>query len=303
MDNTFFEKVACGLLICKNDAGSTIIEANDAFYELVGYTKEEMETIFQNRFASMVIDDLDEILIKVNNAVANKSVLDYEYRLRHKKGHTIWIHDIANYDATADVFYVVIMDISYKMRVIDQLRRVSMVDKLTYVLNRNGIEKRVGETLGEWPKESYYTMFLLDLDDFKLLNDNCGHPVGDRALQGVGQRLLQLFREEDVVGRLGGDEFVVFIKGFQSVEEIEKRAEQIIKNLSFDIELCKVSVTVGVAYTRYRERLTFKAFYKEADEALYMAKRKGKGHYMALEMLCNEDETEKLKKREKTRRK
>ena len=105
---SFIQNVACAMLICKNDKDSTVVEANEAFYQLVGYTRQEMKILFEDRFADLVLDNVQKILLKVNTAVQKEKVLDYEYRIRHKNGNIIWIHDIATYDRNTNCFNVVI---------------------------------------------------------------------------------------------------------------------------------------------------------------------------------------------------
>jgi two-component system sensor histidine kinase EvgS len=125
----FFEKIGCGALICKNDEYSTILEANSEFYKMIGYTKEEMKTLYQNRFSELVVDDLSEILEKVNQAVDSKKRLDYEYRIKNKDNKIMWIHDVAVYDEEENVFYVVIMDITYREENLERIYNILEKDK------------------------------------------------------------------------------------------------------------------------------------------------------------------------------
>ncbi|EGU29567.1 histidine kinase [Vibrio ichthyoenteri ATCC 700023] len=128
---SFFNKSNCALLLCKNDRHSTIIEANDTFYQLVGYNKEEFANEFNSQFAALVIDDLSQILGKVSKSLQDSSTLDYEFRIRHKQGHTLWIHDIATYDQQLDCFLVVIMDITYRQNALDSIVKATSIDSLT----------------------------------------------------------------------------------------------------------------------------------------------------------------------------
>ncbi|OLQ87732.1 hypothetical protein BIY21_16650 [Vibrio ponticus] len=132
---TFLEKNNCALLLCKNDQYSTIIEANSAFYRLVGYTPEEMVSLFNNRFASLVIDDVSQILQKVSRSLQDNSTLDYEFRIQNKQGQTLWIHDIATYDKKLDCFFVVIMDITYRQNALDSIVKTTSIDNLTFWLS------------------------------------------------------------------------------------------------------------------------------------------------------------------------
>lgn len=109
ISSDFFYSSHCALLVCKNDSYSTIIEANDAFYQLVGYSRKEFKLLMNDQFASIVIDDLSVILDKVSAAIEKNETLDCEYRIRNKQGEILLIHDIANYNKELDCFFVAIM--------------------------------------------------------------------------------------------------------------------------------------------------------------------------------------------------
>ncbi|WP_194439496.1 hybrid sensor histidine kinase/response regulator [Vibrio fluminensis] len=132
---TFLEKNNCALLLCKNDQYSTIIEANSAFYRLIGYSPEEMSSLFNNRFASLVIDDVNQLLQKISSSLQDNSTLDYEFRIQNKQGQTLWIHDIATYDKSLDCFFVVIMDITYRQNALDSIVKTTSIDNLTFWLS------------------------------------------------------------------------------------------------------------------------------------------------------------------------
>lgn len=276
--HSFFQHNACGLLICKNDPYSTIIEANDAFYRMVGYTREEMKLIHQDRFANLVFDDLSEILEKVFNAVGNEKTLDYEFRILNKNGQILWIHDIATYDEENDVFHVVIMDISYRQEALEAISQSASIDGLTGLLNRDYLEKQVKQMALFSPCFTHHAMFLIDLDNFKMVNDTYGHLVGDKLLSKVGKRLRSLFVDDEILGRLGGDEFAVFTRDVDSIEGLKAIAHSIVESLVFDICGINVSASVGV-YFDSQHQLDFTRMYFAADKALYCVKNSGKNGY------------------------
>ncbi len=279
IDKSFFQKVGVGLLICKNDQYSTIIEANDAFYTLIGYTKEEMMDLYQNKFSELVVDDLTEILSKVSESVDNKQILDYEYRIKNKLGEIIWIHDVATYDLEYDVFNVVIMDITYKEKALERAAKEANIDKFTGLLNRVTLEKRIIKKIKKNEGEIPQVIFLVDLDNFKLVNDTQGHQTGDKVITHVGKRLSNIFSQEEyVVGRLGGDEFMIFFKGQVSKEHIVQLAERIINELAVDCGDIVVSASIGIFFDQMG-RHHFDELYSFADTTLYEVKNSQKGQY------------------------
>lgn len=174
---------------------------------------------------------------------------------------------------------------------IEQLRYISQTDGLTKVYNRVGIEERVNQYLSTNPDKPG-ALLLLDLDNFKMVNDQLGHTEGDFLLVETAEKLKQICRSSDEVGRLGGDEFLVLAKdvaeGFVPplVSRIEEKfhgfAEEIVQKLEKDYQLkngvLKVTASIGVAVFP-KDGATFADLYHHADIALYQAKRNGKNTY------------------------
>lgn len=274
----FFEKISCSALICKNDPYSTILQANSAFYKLIGYTKEEMFQLFENKFSELVIDDLEEILKKVGNTVKDKNVLDYEYRIKNKNGDILWIHDIATYNPEDDLFYVVIMDITYRENILKNISKSSELDSLSKLLNRGALEKKIEKKISNKKTESQ-AIFLIDLDNFKQLNDTMGHQVGDEIIKITGEKLKLIFGKDSIVGRLGGDEFIVYLDNPSSEKLLHHYAENILNNLKFDSNNIIIESSIGVIYDK-NKIYNFDNLYKFSDIALYEVKNKKKGNYI-----------------------
>ena len=121
-------------------------------------------------------------------------------------------------------------------------------------------------------------LLMLDLDDFKLLNDSCGHIAGDQALIEVGRRLQSALRPDDLVGRLGGDEFIVYMNDLPDRTVIANRSEFLCEKLRppFDADT-HLAASMGISVCP-DDGDTFELLYQKADSALYHAKRTGKNH-------------------------
>lgn len=156
------------------------------------------------------------------------------------------------------------------------LKRKSEIDFLTGLFNRNTTELRINKYI---EKEKDMALFcLLDLDNFKSVNDNYGHHSGDVVLKAVGEVLGKTFRNHDTVGRIGGDEFVIFLANVQSKNQVEKKIqslnEKIDKILIDGQKVESFGCSCGIAY--YPEHgKTFEQLYKNADIAMYKAKHNG----------------------------
>ncbi|MBE5834250.1 MAG: GGDEF domain-containing protein [Butyrivibrio sp.] len=157
-------------------------------------------------------------------------------------------------------------------------------DPLTGIPNRAGINEKIAEFI-EKPMSSEIgaTMYLLDLDHFKDVNDTLGHSVGDQVLQDIAVILMSSFRANDVVGRLGGDEFMVFCPSLHNKDTARSKARQINEKSRLvysDEKGNSVAVTVSIGSARYPEDGdTFEQLYKNADQALYFVKNTSRDGY------------------------
>lgn len=156
-------------------------------------------------------------------------------------------------------------------------------DALTGVSNKKHTEEEINLWLKEAPKDAMQVFFMLDLDDFKSINDVYGHPIGDEALREMGRLLMQEFRDEDIVGRVGGDEFAVLMKNVKDSEVIRYRAEKLCAHLREvrikEAESCRLKCSIGISYAP-KDGMSYIELYEHADEALYKAKKGGKNGFV-----------------------
>lgn len=160
-------------------------------------------------------------------------------------------------------------------------------DPLTHIYNRAAFERVVSNSIlgsGEGPCG---VLMLLDIDDFKRINDQHGHLEGDKALKMVAQTLLSTFRQEDTVGRLGGDEFLVFIKGVFPRSVLETRLQKLLSDLR-SIPDASLTSSIGLTYVR-NDETPYTEHLRQADIALYHSKRNGKDCYCFYEDLASQN--------------
>jgi diguanylate cyclase (GGDEF)-like protein len=161
-----------------------------------------------------------------------------------------------------------------------QLEKAAFYDPLTGLPNGRLLEERFAFCAAAARRKiDRFTILLIDLDHFKLINDNCGHDAGDAMLIETGNRLLATFRESDVVSRIGGDEFVVLLPETSDHDVVDVICRRILIALAEPVEFnghqLTTSSSIGVA--RYPEHgPTWQAIYKAADLAVYHAKRAGR---------------------------
>lgn len=154
-----------------------------------------------------------------------------------------------------------------------QLMESAARDSMTGLLNHAAMEQRVEAQLN-YSTAAHRALLMIDVDNFKEINDTLGHQSGDEALIRVAGTIRGSFRDSDLVGRIGGDEFMVFIPNGIDPASIKRKANELRRALSFPIGILRLTVSIGV--TLSNKKTSFRELYGEADRALYQAKRKGK---------------------------
>ncbi len=151
-------------------------------------------------------------------------------------------------------------------------------DLLTELLNKISTERKIKEHMAGHPKEQGL-LFVLDVDNFKKINDTMGHAFGDEVLRTLGSTIRAEFRASDIIGRTGGDEFMLFLCNMKDENIIKMEAEKIerfFKNFQAGT-YTKYSVTASIGAAVFpRDGANFEELYKAADKALYVAKKRGK---------------------------
>lgn len=180
-------------------------------------------------------------------------------------------------------FFATFLTISYTTRrnVAERdrlLREEADTDLLTGLTNKLATERKIKEYIAENPN-SLGMMFVLDIDNFKKINDTMGHAFGDEVLKTLGRTISSLFRVTDIIGRTGGDEFTIFLKFLKSDENTLKEARKLVqffKDFTAG-EYVKYSATASIGAAVFPENGSdFDSLYKAADKALYKAKQRGK---------------------------
>jgi len=161
---------------------------------------------------------------------------------------------------------------------LDSLKKQAFMDYLTGLKNRRSIEKALNDFFKDYQQYKYpFTIIMMDLNNFKDINDKYGHPVGDCILRNIGDILKKYLRAKDVVGRYGGDEFLIILPGInlQNAIKIAQRLSNVIKNYVFkcdDLEL-RTSASFGIIEVNDKFK-SVEEILKAVDEKLYEAKKK-----------------------------
>lgn len=161
-----------------------------------------------------------------------------------------------------------------------------LLDSLTGTYNHLAFENKCASLIRQ--KGTKLLFVMLDVDDFKIVNDTLGHNVGDRVLSQTGQVLKEAVGANGIVGRLGGDEFAAIVFGLEDSDAVDEFCVKLsgkLKNIIFDMEY---SASIGMTTGDDRE-LTFKDLYYEADQAMYYSKRQGKNRISFFDSIRKND--------------
>ena len=279
-----FELAQEGIWVVDEQATTTMV--NQSMADMLGYTCDEM--IGRHVFDFM---DEDGAQIYQENLDRRSEGLseNQDLQFRHKSGRAVYasmhttpiMDDQGNYQGAISG----VIDITQRIQAEDMIRKQALYDSLTQLPNRRFLFGRLEEELSRAIRHQYYgALLFIDLDHFKNINDSLGHPVGDKLLLAIGQRVSNVIRDEDVLGRLGGDEFVVLVPELNTDETIAaERARAIAQKIqesfteSFLIEDYNLHVSCSIGVALYpREKETIHDIFRQADAAMYRSKHEGR---------------------------
>ena len=263
---TIIESNADGIIVINQKKKIQFV--NPAAEKLFGQTKEELlDTIFT--YSNHSRDEIE--IVPKNNGNNVRSVelhcVDIDWQAQPAQ-------------------LISLRDISQRVELESQLRHMATHDPLTGIPNRTIFEDRLALALKRYERYEHYdqtsdhtpchlAVILLDLDEFKLVNDTYGHPQGDRMLVEIANRLSHTVRESDTVARLGGDEFVIIVENITALKDLKELIQRVMKTLHQPIVLDGgiVEMTSSIGVSCYPDDgKDYTTLFKHADIALYQAK-------------------------------
>ena len=176
---------------------------------------------------------------------------------------------------------------------VDSLQEKAEIDKLSGVMNKATFEEQVISRLGDNVPDRVHVFVMMDVDNFKQVNDKLGHAYGDEVIIREGKLLRRLYNSETMIGRLGGDEFALYtecvdVEKSSVAEAAKAQMDQVLSEFMHEFakeaEECGISVSAGVCVCD-KPGVGFKELYSQADQALYVSKHAGKAQYTLKELV------------------
>jgi diguanylate cyclase (GGDEF)-like protein/PAS domain S-box-containing protein len=218
------------------------------------------------------------------------------YRMHRRDGETRWIRDEFRVVEDADgalVFRGVLIDVTREKRLEEDLERQATHDPLTGLANRDLFADRIAHRLATSDRDraaGHHAVILVDLDDFKTVNDSLGHAAGDELIRSVAERIECSLRPGDLAGRLGGDEFGLLIEDLADPVAAVVIAARLQESIGVPHHLTgktvATSASLGIAYLE--DAASVEEVLRNADLAMYRAKHLGKGRVAAYEQALHD---------------
>ncbi len=258
----------------------------------LGYSREEIpeEVGFEYFTSKLHPEDYDRVMDNMRQHLLNKTnAFDLEYRIQTKDGHYVWYYDRGKVmkrtkEGKPLVVSGIVFDVSKNKNMENELREANeklkqlvITDELTGAFNKRFMNEKINSEIQLYDRtNTSFSLIMLDVDNFKLVNDNFGHNVGDLVLKKVVETVKKRIRKIDILSRWGGDEFIILLPDTQMphaivlAEDLKAAFDRIMID-----EVGKVTSSIGVS--TYTKGDTIDTLIKKVDDLMYHSKSKGKG--------------------------
>ncbi len=264
--------------IVVTDAENRIIDVNPAFVRITGYTREEALGKTPSLLRSGRHDT--DFYRKMWAALTETDHWQGEIWNRRKSGEEyaeiLSISRVKDDSGMLSHYVAVFVDISRLKRHEEELNRIAHFDPLTGAPNRRLLDERLRQAIARARRSDRpLAVCVLDLDEFKPINDRYGHEIGDRVLVTTVQRLSTMLRGTDTVARLGGDEFVLLLEDVANTKVLERILLAVSAPIQIGTETVSVSVSIGATLFP-EDDADSDTLLRHADQAMYRAKQQGR---------------------------
>ena len=235
-----------------------------------------------NIFNIMYAEDIDDLKELLPELKRKAGPLNFDARIRAKGRNMKWITgngrviDVMN---KGSIIQAVFTDITTEKQKEMDLLKLSQTDKMTNLYNKDSTQHLV-EAAFQRPSTLARAFAVLDIDNFKCVNDTYGHLAGDKAIIGIAQALTRCFPQHAIAGRVGGDEVVLYLEYDSQKDQLPLLLKHLMNEFNaiyFHDDARPLSCSIGVITGRDFSATTYEEIFAAADKNLYIAKHKGKG--------------------------
>jgi diguanylate cyclase (GGDEF)-like protein/PAS domain S-box-containing protein len=272
-----------GIMI--TDATATIIEVNETFSRITGYSSEDV--LGENPKMLQSGRHSAEFYAEMWTTIKAHGHWHGEIWNRRKNGEIypemLTISAVIDRAGLVQYYVSLSTDITPMKAYQGQLERIAHYDSLTNLPNRVLLADRLGQAMVQCQRRHQsVAVAFMDLDGFKAVNDNYGHNVGDELLIAVSQRMKEALREGDTLARIGGDEFISVMVDLEKAEDSKPVLKRLLKAAASPVSVNNVvmQVSASIGVTLYpQDGVDAEQLMRHADQAMYIAKQAGKNRY------------------------
>jgi diguanylate cyclase (GGDEF)-like protein/PAS domain S-box-containing protein len=275
-------------LVSVADPFGRIIQANDKFCEISGYSREEMLG-HDHRIINSGMHQ-SAFFVEMWATITRGDIWRGEICNRAKNGGLYWVDSaivpLKNVNGQIVRYISVRVDITKRKESEQHIQSLAYYDVLTGLPNRTLLHDRLGQLIAESHRDKHkFALLFIDLDRFKYVNDSMGHAVGDKLLQVVSLRLQECVREVDTVSRISGDEFIVLLRETDA-KGAARVAGKILKALTIpcDVGTLQIATHASIGISIYPDNADsedeINTLIKHADVAMYRVKAEGRSNFL-----------------------
>ncbi len=281
---TVFTHANEGILITTPD--SRIVDVNDAFTAITGYSKDEVigktpKILKSEQHNSSFLFDLRQKLKqsgKWHGEVWNRRKNGEAY------AEMLSVSEVKDDNGQLQNYIAIFSDITVLKNQQQQLEHIAHYDPLTSLPNRLLLADRMNRAMTQVTRRNIgFVVAYIDIDGFKQINDNFGHAVGDRVLQKLAKNMGHVLRAGDTLARIGGDEFIALLLDLKDIDSCIHLLERILTAAQSPIQIGNtihlVSASIGVTYYPQETLVDYQQLLSQSDQAMYQAKLEGKNRY------------------------
>ncbi|TBU99154.1 hypothetical protein DNJ95_01520 [Stutzerimonas kirkiae] len=246
-----FEVAAEGILIL--DASYRVLELNEAFCRLSGYSRQDI--VGRDIMELTSSPDLREQFLTIHEALQQEGCWQGELVESRKDGQLYpqWVRLRVARDERGEITNIIafVSDVSQRRQVEERLRYLTHYDELTGLANRRQLQEQLQEACQHIRPGSSLTLLYIDLDRFKILNDSLGHEVADRLLYQISRRLMHTLPNAEAIARLSGDEFAILLDTHQSLSSLSQIGRKLLSKIRKPILIenreLVISASIGIS--------------------------------------------------------